>query len=212
MSSSTDPIEWFRYPFVATDTLAKAWLTTETLLGLAPNTLDAYARGLDDFLGFCQKASISPATATRADLARYVGDLRGRPRSSTQQEPQDHVPTMGLSNATLQQRLTAVRLFFDFLIEEGNAQITLLVEEDTHLASRLELVVSGYWSLVSRPCPGFRAMNNGEPFWLWSNKLRFGRAVWLPWPTMPDCDAKKCALCEATISIQLIAWCVSELR
>jgi hypothetical protein len=25
----------------------------------------------------------------------------------------------GLSNATLQQRLTAVRLFFDFLIEEG---------------------------------------------------------------------------------------------
>ena len=98
---------------------------------------------------------------------------------------------MGLSNATLQQRLTAVRLFFDFLIEEGNAQITLLVEEDTRLASRLELVVSGYWSLVSRPCPGFRAMNNGEPFWLWSNKLRFGRAVWLPWPKMQDCDAKR---------------------
>ena len=119
MSSSTDPIEWFRYPFVATDALAKAWLTTETLLGLAPNTLDAYARGLDDFLGFCQKASISPATATRADLARYVGDLRGRPRSSTKLQPPDHVPTMGLSNATLQQRLTAVRLFFDFLIEEG---------------------------------------------------------------------------------------------
>lgn len=119
MSSSTDPIEWFRYPFVATDALAKAWLTTEMLLGLAPNTLDAYARGLDDFLGFCQKVSISPATATRADLARYVGDLRSRPRSSTQHGPQDHAPTMGLSNATLQQRLTAVRLFFDFLIEEG---------------------------------------------------------------------------------------------
>ncbi len=119
MSSSTDPIEWFRYPFVAADALAKAWLTTETLLGLAPNTLDAYARGLDDFLGFCQKANISPATATRADLARYVGDLRGRPCSSTHQGPPDRVPTMGLSNATLQQRLTAVRLFFDFLIEEG---------------------------------------------------------------------------------------------
>src|SRR5947209_20462466 len=104
MSSSTDPIEWFRYPFVATDALAKAWLTTEMLLGLAPNTLDAYARGLDDFLGFCQKVSISPATATRADLARYVGDLRSRPRSSTKLQPQDHAPTMGLSNATLQQR------------------------------------------------------------------------------------------------------------
>jgi len=119
MSSSTDPIEWFRYPFVATDALAKAWLTTETLLGLASNTLDAYARGLDDFLEFCQKANISPVTATRADLARYVGDLRQRPRSHAHQSTPDLVPSVGLSNATLQQRLTAVRLFFDFLIEEG---------------------------------------------------------------------------------------------
>src|SRR6266700_4392096 len=115
-STGSDEIEWFRYPFVAAHDFAKTWLRTETLLGLAPNTLDAYARGLDDFLGFCQKASISPATATRADLARYVGYLRGRPRSSTKP---DLVPLVGLSNATLQQRLTAVRLFLDFLIEEG---------------------------------------------------------------------------------------------
>jgi integrase/recombinase XerD len=121
MSSPTDPdtIEWFRYPFAAANALARAWLTTETLLGLAPNTLDAYARGLDDFLGFCQRAGISPVTATRADLACYVGDLRGRPRSQTHHSTPDLAPTVGLSNATLQQRLTAVRLFFDFLIEEG---------------------------------------------------------------------------------------------
>lgn len=74
-STSSGNVEWFRYPFAATHDLAKTWLTTETLLGLAPNTLDAYARGLDDFLGFCQKANISPTTATRADLARYVGVL-----------------------------------------------------------------------------------------------------------------------------------------
>jgi site-specific recombinase XerD len=141
MSSSTDPIEWFRYPFVATDALTKAWLTTETLLGLAPNTLDAYARGLDDFLGFCQNANISPATATRADLARYVGDLCGRPRSSAHQGPPDSVLTMGLSNATLQQHLTAVRSFFDFLIEEGKRADTLLVVENTRLARHLELIV-----------------------------------------------------------------------
>ena len=77
LSTGSDEIEWFRYPFVAAHDLAKKWLTTETLLGLAPNTLDAYARGLDDFLGFCQRADISPVTATRADLACYVGDLRG---------------------------------------------------------------------------------------------------------------------------------------
>ena len=67
MPSSTraDAIEWFRYPFVAAHDLAKTWLITGTLLGLAPNTLDAYARGLDDFLGFCQRAGISPMTATK---------------------------------------------------------------------------------------------------------------------------------------------------
>src|SRR5713226_2245322 len=121
MPSPTDSvaIEWFRYPLVAADALARAWLSTETLLGLAPNTLDAYARGLDDFLGFCQRADISPVTATRADLACYVGDLRGRPRPQTRQSTPDLTPATGLSNATLQQRLTAVRLFFDFLIEEG---------------------------------------------------------------------------------------------
>jgi integrase/recombinase XerD len=121
MSSSTDPdaIEWFRYPLVAVHEQARAWITTESLLGLAPNTLDAYARGLDDFLGFCQKAGISPVTATRADLACYVGDLRGRPRPPSHQGSSEVAPSTGLSNATLQQRLTAVRLFFDFLIEEG---------------------------------------------------------------------------------------------
>lgn len=121
MSSSPDPdaIEWFRYPFVAAHEQARAWITTETLLGLASNTLDAYARGLDDFLGFCQKTDISPVTATRADLAHYVGDLRGRPRPASHQGSSEVAPATGLSNATLQQRLTAVRLFFDFLIEEG---------------------------------------------------------------------------------------------
>ena len=117
--SSSDAIEWFRYPFVAVHDLAKTWLTTEKLLGLAPNTLDAYARGLNDFLGFCEHANISPATATRADLARYVGDLRRRPRPASHQDAPALAPSIGLSNATLQQRLTAVRLFFDFLIEEG---------------------------------------------------------------------------------------------
>jgi integrase/recombinase XerD len=118
-SLDSDAVEWFRYPFVAVNAQARAWLTTETLLGLAPNTLDAYARGLDDFLGFCQRVDISPTTATRADLARYVGDLRGRPRPQIRQSTPALTPPVGLSNATLQQRLTAVRLFFDFLIEEG---------------------------------------------------------------------------------------------
>jgi tetratricopeptide (TPR) repeat protein len=121
MLSDTNPetIEWSRYPFVATHDRAKACLTLETLLGLASNTIDAYARGLDDFLGFCQRNSIESERATRSDLARYVGDLRQRPRSPSHRGASGLQPILGLSNATIQQRLTAARLFFDFLMEEG---------------------------------------------------------------------------------------------
>lgn len=121
MSAFPDPgtIEWFRYPFVVAHELARAWLTSEMLLGLAPNTLDAYARGLDDFLAFCQRIAVDPAKATRGDLARYVGDLRQRPCMRPRRSTTSLTPAVGLSNATLQQRLTAVRLFFDFLMEEG---------------------------------------------------------------------------------------------
>src|SRR5437660_5169207 len=118
-TSRSDDIEWFRYPHVSTFPLAREWLTTEYLLGLASNTLAAYARGLDDFLGFCQRSQIEPETAKKSDLARYVNDLRERPRAHPPSTSTNLTPTPGLSNATLQQRLTAVRLFFDFLIEEG---------------------------------------------------------------------------------------------
>ncbi len=118
-ASQPDDIEWFRYPLVAATPLVREWLTTEILLGLAPNTLAAYARGLDDFLGFCQRYDIEPERASRSDLARYVNDLRERPHPHLRGVPVDLTPSAGLSNATLQQRLTAVRLFFDFLIEEG---------------------------------------------------------------------------------------------
>ncbi|HZU02103.1 MAG TPA: tyrosine-type recombinase/integrase [Ktedonobacteraceae bacterium] len=86
---------------------------------MAPHTLDAYARGLDDFLGFCERSGIAVVSASRGDLARYIGDLRARPHPHPSRAASPLTPPLGLSNATLQQRLTAVRLFFDFLIEEG---------------------------------------------------------------------------------------------
>ena len=63
---------------------------------------------------------VDPLNAGRGDVACYVGDLRQRPT----QRPRGASSTAGipaptLANATIQQRLTAVRLFFDFLIEEG---------------------------------------------------------------------------------------------
>ena len=113
-----EDIRWDRYPAVAEQAMARRWIENQVLLGMAPNTVDAYARAVQDFLVFCEQAGISATEATRDEIARYVGDLRQRPNPhGTKILLLDS--GVGLSNATLQQRLTAVRLFFDYLVEEG---------------------------------------------------------------------------------------------
>ena len=111
-------VRWDRYPAVAGHGMARRWIETQVLLGMAPNTVDAYARGVQDFLAFCEGARILATEATRDQVAEYVGELRRRPnpRAAKSLLVDSQV---GLSNATLQQRLTAVRLFFDYLVEEG---------------------------------------------------------------------------------------------
>jgi len=113
-----EDIRWDRYPAVAEQAMARTWIENQVLLGMAPNTVDAYARSVQDFLVFCEKAGISATGASHDEIAQYVGDLRRRP------SPHGAKILLldsgaGLSNATLQQRLTAVRLFFDYLVEEG---------------------------------------------------------------------------------------------
>lgn len=124
MLAMLDPTEirWDRYPAVARNSTARRWIEGQVLLGLAPNTIDAYARAVQDFLSFCERTNIQASNATRDDIACYVGDLRRRPSPGG-----GNVLTLdsglGLANATLQQRLTAVRLFFDYLIEDGLREI-----------------------------------------------------------------------------------------
>lgn len=113
-----DGPEWFRYPLLAGHPDGRRWLESEYLLGLAPNTIDAYGRGMEDFLGFCQRLGADPAAATKVTVAQYVGDLRRRP-GPRGPGVVDLGSGTGLSNSTLQQRLTSIRLFFDFLVEDG---------------------------------------------------------------------------------------------
>lgn len=110
-------IRWERYPAVSEYALARRWIERQVLLGMAPNTVDAYARAIQDFLVFCEQVGIVVVQATRDEIAQYIGDLRRRPSPRGA-----NILTLdsraGLSHATLQQRVTAVRLFFDFLVEE----------------------------------------------------------------------------------------------
>jgi integrase/recombinase XerD len=97
---------------------AAAWLRLQADLGLAVRTLDAYSRGLAGFLSLCEREQIEPVGAGRAEIARYLRHLveqpSGRPSRSLDRGQPD-----GLANATIQQRLTVVRLFYDYLVEEG---------------------------------------------------------------------------------------------
>src|SRR6266446_4157170 len=108
---------WERYPHVAQFPMTKSWLQIQGNLGLAANTIEAYGRALEDYLTFCCQQQIEVATATREHLSLYVHDLASRPnpRGANICVLDSGV---GLANATLQQRLTAIRLFYDYLMEE----------------------------------------------------------------------------------------------
>lgn len=114
-------IHWERYPQVSALPSACSWLTIQNDLGLTEATIDAYGRALQDYLTFCADQQVSPEQATRAHVAAYVGDLLRRPHRQGQNVVRFTSGT-GLANATIQQRLVAVRLFYDYLVEEGQRE------------------------------------------------------------------------------------------
>src|SRR5260221_13344182 len=82
-------IRWEFYPLVAQQELARTWLTMQRNLQLAPATIDAYGRNLNDYLAFCSKHNLLPETPD----ARSAGALRPRSCLSSQsQKPQDWSP------------------------------------------------------------------------------------------------------------------------
>jgi integrase len=107
-----------KWPVLGRHARAVEWLRVWVDLGRAARTIDAYARGLAEYLELCDRDAIDPVTASRADVAKYVRELTARPsRRGANVIAIDS--GAGLANATLQQRLVPVRLFYDFLIEEG---------------------------------------------------------------------------------------------
>jgi site-specific recombinase XerD len=106
-----------RWPVLASCPLTVRWLELQRDLGRSPRTIEAYARSLVDYLGFCERHHVDVIEAGRAGIAGYVRDLRERPGRHGA-----NVIALssgaGLANATLQLRVTVVRLFYDFLVDE----------------------------------------------------------------------------------------------
>src|SRR6266540_5202642 len=93
-------IRWQRYPLVAQDAHARAWLGIQANLGRAANTVEAYGRGLQDYLAFSLRRGVGPAGAGREHVAAYVGDLLRRP-SPRANNLRVLDSGAGLANATL---------------------------------------------------------------------------------------------------------------
>jgi integrase/recombinase XerD len=68
-------MRWELYPRVFECELAKAWLSIQHNLRLAPNTIEAYGRSLEDYLAFCEREGIEPKSAGQ----RPTRPLGGRP-------------------------------------------------------------------------------------------------------------------------------------
>lgn len=107
-----------RWPVLGRYPRAAEWLQVWADLGRAPRTIDAYSRALAEYLQSCERAGVDPVVATRAHVASFVHELTSRP-SRRGPNVVSFDSGVGLANATLQQRLVAVRLFYDYLVEEG---------------------------------------------------------------------------------------------
>lgn len=110
-------IRWEYYPLVAAEPHAHDWLEIQAMLGLAKNTIHGYGRGANDYLAFCERTGRPFTEATKADIVAYLDDMTRRPNPKGDNIRYLH-SGVGLANSTMQQRLTVVRLLYDYLIDE----------------------------------------------------------------------------------------------
>jgi integrase/recombinase XerD len=105
-------LAWSRYPNVSADAQSRSWLSVLDNLGRAPATVDAYARSLEQYLRFCKELGVNAGGATLEHVSLFIRHLCGDTESALPR-------AMSVSNATLQQRVTALRLWYDHLVFQG---------------------------------------------------------------------------------------------
>ena len=83
--------------------LSERWLKVQSDLGRSRATVTAYRAALTHYFSFCSRHELAPEKAIFEDIAAYIRpQLPGMPQSA--------------ASATLQLRLSAIRLWFDYLI------------------------------------------------------------------------------------------------
>lgn len=111
-------IPWDKFPLVAAHEHARRWLQFTANIGRAVNTIDAYGRAAEDHLRFCLLVGVEPLSIRSDVVAAWIGDMYERPNPRSSKFV--HLSSgAGLANATIQQRVIAVRSFYEFLVEDG---------------------------------------------------------------------------------------------
>src|ERR1700730_18189943 len=111
-------VQWSHFPLVAAHEHAHRWLQFTAHLGRAQNTIEAYGRAVDDHLRFCGSVGADPLHLHADVIAAWIGDLHQRTNSLATNVV--HLDSrVGLSNATIQQRIIAARSFYEYLVEDG---------------------------------------------------------------------------------------------
>jgi site-specific recombinase XerD len=110
-------VPWEKFPLLAGDEHARRWLQFTANIGRAPNTVTAYGRAVEDHLRFCALVGAETLTIRADGVAAWIGDLHERPNPRGSKVV--HLDSgVGLSNATIQQYVIAVRSFYQFLVED----------------------------------------------------------------------------------------------
>ena len=114
-----------RFPILFEQTHSGQWLTEQEAL-YTPNTVSAYGHALVDYFRFCKIQAINPPDAERADIVAYLRDLHTRSKSAAHAAPAKQRPQHaksatheGFANSTVRLRIATVRLYYQYLKEEG---------------------------------------------------------------------------------------------
>jgi site-specific recombinase XerD len=113
------PIPWGKFLTVAEHQLARRWLQFTANIGRAPNTVDAYGRAVEDHLRGRAAEGTDPLLARADTVAAWIRNMLDRPSRKPSKVPPR--TKTGLANATIQQRMVAVRSFYEYLVEDGPA-------------------------------------------------------------------------------------------
>ena len=189
---------WRHFPHVGSYEHARRWLQFTANIGRARNTVEAYGRALEDHLGFCGSVGADPLTLRADVIAAWIGDLHERPNSRAVNVL--HLDSrVGLSNATIQQRIIAARSFYEYLVEDGLRERNPVRKGESGRRGRQPK--RGLVRPIDAP-PGFPTSWLGPASWTPAGPSRSGTDSWWPWLTTAPFDVRSWCRSRSTTSSQ----------